>query len=133
MRSARRRRQGGRGDTAGEQRLEGTLRGDIGDERRREGVVLGWVLVRQDDVALRAHAVLQRVLRRARLARLRLRPARLSTIEAARRGAGARKKSGHVGFLRWWSEKKRKRNRLQDHRNLCKTRTSVSAATSTFP
>ena len=56
-------------------------------QRRLEGFERRRPLARQDDALLGAHAVLQRVLRRARLALGSFRAARFRAIAAARRGA----------------------------------------------
>ena len=65
------------------------------DQRRLQGGELGGIRVRQHEVLLRAHAVLERILRRARLAFFCLRPARLRAVLAA--GLSARTR--HGGFL----------------------------------
>jgi hypothetical protein len=90
MRSARSRRQapGGGRDAAREQALQGACRRQLLDQRRLELTKLGAVLVRQHDVLLCAQAVLERILRRARLALGRRRPARLGAVFAAGLGEG---------------------------------------------
>jgi hypothetical protein len=87
---------GGRGDAPGEMGLQSPLGRKLGEECFLVRLVLGRILVRQDDVALGAKPVLQRILRRARLAGFGPRPARLSTIEAARLCPCAQAGEGHA-------------------------------------
>jgi hypothetical protein len=99
---------GGHGDAPGEDGPERADRRQLLDKNRLERFELGGILVRQHDLLLRAHAVLQRVLRRTRLAFGRLRAARLRPVLPARFGAGIAELDGrarrgsctrHDGFL----------------------------------
>jgi hypothetical protein len=78
---------GGAGDTRGEHRLERTLWRQLLNQRRFERRELLRVLVADDHEFLGAKTVLERVLRRARLALDGLGPARFGAVAAARRGA----------------------------------------------
>ena len=74
-------------DAAREHGLQRADRRQLRDQRRLEIGELGGILVRQHEMLLRAHAVLERILRRPGLAFVRLRPARLRAVLAARLGA----------------------------------------------
>jgi hypothetical protein len=89
---------GGAGDARGEHGLERALRRQLLEQRRLERFKLGGTLARQHDVLLRAQAVLEGVLRRARLAFRRLGSARFRTVPAA--GLGAR-----AGQAKGWHHK----------------------------
>ena len=88
MRSARARRQAATATRRASTSCRGAFRHQLVDQRGLERLKLDGVLVRQHDVVQGAHAVPQRILRRARLAHGRLRPARLRAVLATGRGAG---------------------------------------------
>jgi hypothetical protein len=78
---------GGDRDAARKHGLQRPDRRQLLQHRRLELGELGGVLVRQHKKLLRAQAMLQRILRRARPAFVGLRPARLRAVPAARCGA----------------------------------------------
>ena len=101
---------GGDRDALREHGLERAGGRQLLEQGRLEGPEPGAVLVRQHDEPQRPQAVLERILRRARLALGRPRPARHGAIAAA--GLGARSArgdgraergadTGHGGFPRW--------------------------------
>jgi hypothetical protein len=77
---------GGDCDAAREQGLQGPDRRQLLEERRLQRGQLGGVLLRQHEVLLRAQAMLQRILRGARLAFFGLRAARFGAVASARLG-----------------------------------------------
>jgi hypothetical protein len=102
-------------DAPREHRLERALGCQLRDHRRLEFGKFGGILVRQHDVLFRPQAVLERVLRRARLALRRLRPARPGAVAPARlgarighgngrarRGANIGHDGGSLGWRRGW-------------------------------
>jgi hypothetical protein len=94
---------GGDRDAPCEHGLQRAHRRQLLDQRRLEVGELGGILVRQHHMPLRAHAVLQRILRRTRVALFGPRAARLRAVAPARVGArvadrtAARRLPGRVG------------------------------------
>ena len=92
---------GGGDDPLREHGLQRALRRQLLHQCSLERGKLGGTLARQHDALLRAQTVLQRVLRRARLAFRRLRTFRPGTVFPAGLGAGAgQAKAWHDKFLR---------------------------------
>ena len=79
---------GGHRDAARQHHLKRAHRRELVHEGRLERLKLDAILVRQHHVSQGAHAMPQGILRRARLARGRLRPARLGAVPATGFGTG---------------------------------------------
>ena len=103
----------GAGDARGEQPLQRAVGRQLLAQRRLQRHEFRRLLVAHHHEFLRTEPVLERVLRRARLAFGGLRATRSRAVDAAGLGAGAARKSrakrgskiGHDGFLRWWGRR----------------------------
>ena len=93
---------GGGDQPMDEQRLQRALGAKLLEQRALERLELGAAVVRQQDVLFGREAVLQGVLRRARLALGGPRPARFGAVGAARLSAGAAVAKGGAGAPPAW-------------------------------